>query len=263
MKKILNKLNNNKLKLILIIVLITLVVYIIVILKFIYNNKLAIDIINHDLNIKRIEKEHLVSEIVRVNIEKQDYIFLLDFDTDNSLQKFVTSNKSFNNKSFSPNDLVNISSNVVFDIKWKTQQLRKIVNDNLQLMANKFYEEFWEKMVVVSAYRSYNYQVWIKNRGCPDNLCAKAGYSEHQSGLAMDLWEVSTNYEWKNNKKLQRYYKWLSDNANAFGFHNTYQKWLEIDWYEIEPWHWRYLWEELSTYLKDNNLTIAEFYKQK
>jgi D-alanyl-D-alanine carboxypeptidase len=62
---------------------------------------------------------------------------------------------------------------------------------------------------------------------------------------------------------LKKYYKWLDENAYKYGFHNTYQKWLEIDWYEIEPWHWRYMWVELATYLKDNNLTIAEFYFNK
>jgi LAS superfamily LD-carboxypeptidase LdcB len=35
-----------------------------------------------------------------------------------------------------------------------------------------------------------------------------------------------------------------------------------VDWYEIEPWHWRYLWVELATYLKNKDLTIAEFYNE-
>jgi LAS superfamily LD-carboxypeptidase LdcB len=48
-------------------------------------------------------------------------------------------------------------------------------------LAEAFYEQFDEKILVVSSYRSYDYQAGIKARGCPDNLCAKAGHSEHQS----------------------------------------------------------------------------------
>jgi LAS superfamily LD-carboxypeptidase LdcB len=42
--------------------------------------------------------------------------------------------------------------------------------------------------------------------------------------LAVDLWDASTNYDWQTSKKLQKYYKWLNENAHNFGFHNTYQK---------------------------------------
>ena len=91
-------------------------------------------------------------------------------------------------------------------------------------MAKDFYNVLNTKLVVASAYRSYKYQVSIKKGGCPDNLCAKAGFSEHQSGLAVDLWEASTEYRWKTDLELKKYYKWLKNNAYKYGFHNTYQK---------------------------------------
>jgi LAS superfamily LD-carboxypeptidase LdcB len=59
------------------------------------------------------------------------------------------------------------------------------------------------------------------------------------------------------------YYNFLKQNAHKYWFHNTYQKWLEIDGYEIEPWHWRYLWIKFATYLKENNITLAQFYKNR
>jgi zinc D-Ala-D-Ala carboxypeptidase len=37
---------------------------------------------------------------------------------------------------------------------------------------------------------------------------------------------------------------------------------LDIDGYEIEPWHWRYLGVDLSTELKNKNITIAEYYNE-
>ena len=130
-------------------------------------------------------------------------------------------------------------------------------------MWKKFEQETWEKINVVSAYRSYDYQVWIKKWWCSDNLCANPGFSEHQTGLVVDLWSASSKDNWYSNVKLKKYFSWLNENAYKFGFHNTYQKWRDVDWYEIEPWHWRYLWVELATYLRENNLTFAEFYKEK
>lgn len=188
----------------------------------------------------------------------------LDLKNDSSIQKFVSSNISFNDKEYIPKGLEKLESEFVLDLKWWNQTLKKDANNSLQNLAKAFYEKFNKKLSVASAYRSYNYQVWIKNRWCPDNLCAKAWYSEHQSGLAVDIFEASTQEKWNNNQKLKSYYNWMNENAHYYWFHNTYQKWLEVDWYEIEPWHWRYVWLDLAHYLKENNLTFAEFYnKQK
>jgi D-alanyl-D-alanine carboxypeptidase len=60
-----------------------------------------------------------------------------------------------------------------------------------------------------------------------------------------------------NNRK---YYQWLTDNAHFRGFHNTYQKGIEIDGKMVEPWHWRYVGVELATYLHDSGQTFAEYF---
>jgi D-alanyl-D-alanine carboxypeptidase len=52
----------------------------------------------------------------------------------------------------------------------------------------------------------------------------------------------------------------MSKNAHKYGFHNSYQKWRKNDWYEIEPWHWRYIWEELAQYLYEEKITFSQFY---
>ncbi len=192
------------------------------------------------------------------SVNEENTVF--DPVSDNSIKKFVTSNKSFNDKKYVPSGLVKISSDYVYDSKWWSQVLRSVANEALQSMAKSFFEETWEKIEVVSAYRSYAYQKWIKAGWCSDKFCAKAWYSEHQTGLAMDLWSATSNSTWKNSEKLQKYYKWLDENAHKYGFHNTYQKWLKIDWYEIEPWHWRYVWVDLATNLRNNNMTLAQYY---
>jgi hypothetical protein len=53
------------------------------------------------------------------------------------------------------------------------------------------------------------------------NLAARPGYSQHESGRALDL--VITH---------EQTYRWLMAHANEFGFHRTVRG---------EPWHWEYI----------------------
>lgn len=141
--------------------------------------------------------------------------------------------------------------------------MRELAAENFEAMAEQFYRDTGEKMVVVSSYRSYAYQAGIKAGGCPDNLCAKAGYSEHQSGLTADLWSASSNEYWKSSARLMGYYAWLKEHAAEYGFHNPYQNGVSIDGYDIEPWHWRYMGPELALYLQKQDMTFAEFFMQR
>lgn len=184
----------------------------------------------------------------------------LDIISDDSVTKYVDPEVSFETLDYIPVDLQKVSSEFIRDVKWDLQ-LRSVAAESFKLLAQDFYENFWEKIDIVSSYRSYNYQAGIKSRGCPDTLCAKAGHSEHQSGLALDVWEASSAEDWNANKKLYTYFKWLSENAHLYGWHNPYRNGVDIDGYESEPWHWRYLWVELSSYLHEQNVTFAEYYK--
>jgi D-alanyl-D-alanine carboxypeptidase len=79
------------------------------------------------------------------------------------------------------------------------------------------------KIGIVSAYRSYEYQKVIKV-GCGDTWCAKPGYSEHQTGLVVDIFEASSEGNWRTTPSLMKYYLWLVKNSHLYGWHNTYQK---------------------------------------
>lgn len=265
MKEFINKIKENS-KVLCIIILLFLFLYLIILSFFLYSLNKELEIIKSDIKENKIQNELIKNKLLKIEAEKRkkiDFINNLDLKTDNSLTKFVNSSVSFNNKAYVPKNLEKIWSDYVYDSKWWRQVLRKEANEALQKLAEAFYKKFNKKMTVVSAYRSYAYQKWIKDRWCPDNLCSKPGYSEHQSGLAMDFFEATTKSQFLSNPKLVKYFNWLNENANKFGFHNTYQKWLKIDGYAIEPWHWRYMWVELATYLKENNITIAEFYFNK
>lgn len=50
----------------------------------------------------------------------------------------------------------------------------------------------------------------------------------------------------------------MRENAHRYGWTQSYQKGPIIDGYEIEPWHWRYVGEEMATFLKEMNLSYTQ-----
>ena len=121
-------------------------------------------------------------------------------------------------------------------------------------------------LVAVSGYRSYNrqnviYYNYIKKYGqqATDRFSAKPGYSEHQTGLAMDVSAKSVGYRLTQQFGNTKEGKWLASNAHTYGFIIRYPKDKEkITQYMYEPWHVRYIGEELATYLYINHFALEE-----
>lgn len=87
-----------------------------------------------------------------------------------------------------------------------------------------------------------------------DGIAARAGHSEHQTGLAFD---VGSGLESFGNTAAG---KWLETNCHKYGFIIRYPKYKElITGYNYEPWHIRYVGIEVATEIMENNLTLEEF----
>lgn len=116
-----------------------------------------------------------------------------------------------------------------------------------------------------SAYRSFSSQEKIYNGyvlqdgvALADTYSARAGHSEHQLGLTIDLKSTTmdTIYFEKTNE-----YTWLMDNAYQYGFIERYPLGKEyITGYQYEPWHWRYCGIDCATYIHNNKVTFDEYY---
>ena len=136
---------------------------------------------------------------------------------------------------------------------------------------------------VGGAYRSYSYQETLFNGKASqiasgkygvtdymDPLYQKAaaeartivmfpGCSEHQLGLAVDLYDkVYYNYVYENMN--QEFYAWLDEHCAEYGFIKRYptRKLLLTGW--DEPWHYRYVGVEAATFIMENGLCYEEFY---
>lgn len=199
----------------------------------------------------------------RQNWNNKNKLFLKEYinlEDDNSLYRYVSSSNPLNDTAYEPAMLVDVSSDYIIQ-RSKWMQLRPEANAALNDLWQAFYEAFWKNLYLVSAYRSYRLQKEILDAWCSRNRCAKAGTSEHQLGLTVDIHVWSNgrqNFSMSN--KNSEYYRRLEQNAHKFGWHNTFQKWVAIDGQMEEGWHWRYIGKSLATYLRENDLTLGEYY---
>lgn len=113
-----------------------------------------------------------------------------------------------------------------------------------------------------SGYRSYKsqkstYTSRVKSEGkkLADAYVAKPGFSEHQSGLCIDITNEG-KYFVKGTKEAD----WLAENCYKFGFIIRYPYGKKnITGIEYEPWHIRYVGKEAAKYIYDNGITLEEY----
>ena len=107
---------------------------------------------------------------------------------------------------------------------------------------------------VVSGYRSFDEQRGLKNAysvqyGAGANVfSADQGYSEHQLGTTIDFTtaELGGLTGFENTEA----YAWLQKHAHNYGFVLSYPK--DNAYYIFEPWHWRFVGEDLADDLDDS-----------
>lgn len=117
----------------------------------------------------------------------------------------------------------------------------------------------------MSAYRSYDYQKNLYNKYVnqysvkeADRISARPGFSEHQTGLTLD---VATSKHIYTDFDEADEYEWMLANAHRFGFIIRFPQGKEkITGYSFEAWHYRYLGEALASKVYDSKLTFDEYY---
>lgn len=113
-----------------------------------------------------------------------------------------------------------------------------------------------------SGFRSYELQQSLYNRYCnrdgkeaADRYSARPGHSEHQSGLALDLNEISSSFA--NTKEG----KWVEENCHKYGFILRYPKNKEAQTgYMYEPWHIRYVGTSHAERIYNSGLCLEEYF---
>lgn len=117
---------------------------------------------------------------------------------------------------------------------------------------------------IASGYRSYSYQERLYNNYTmvsgvdgADTYSARAGHSEHQTGLCFDLNSIDDSFAYTDEGK------WVNNNAHLYGFIIRYPKGNEsITGYQYESWHLRYVGVDLASKLYNDGewITMEEYY---
>lgn len=114
---------------------------------------------------------------------------------------------------------------------------------------------------IASGYRSYATQNWLYNnyvamdgKAAADTYSARPGHSEHQTGLAFDLNDVS-DYFANTDEGI-----WLANNCWKYGFIIRYPAGKEAKTgYKYEPWHVRYLGRDVAKAVYESGLCLEEY----
>ena len=177
----------------------------------------------------------------------------------------LVNKNNFLDKTYIPEDLVDSES------KYKNNVM--ICNKVLE-MFNLMKKDALDKgylIDIMSGYRCYEYQDKIYNKLVAEKglnyafrYIAKAGASEHQTGLAIDICVYRDNKCYIEHEIVDfEEIKWVMENAYKYGFILRFTKAnAYITGFRSEPWHYRYVGKKVAKYIYDNNISLEEYYAE-
>lgn len=196
---------------------------------------------------------------VKADNEWYDEDFVIKTDINKGILMLVN---KFNHldELYSPNNITEISNYYSY------------ANNSTKDEVYKAYKNMWNAakkeeltLIVTSSYRDYKTQDYLWNNYADSNgdewadtISARAGFSEHQSGLALDIVTYNTIM---NDFENTDEFKWLEKNAHKYGFILRYPKDKKnITGYDYESWHYRYVGEDVAKAIHKKNITFDEYY---
>ena len=200
--------------------------------------------------------------ITQVNIGLDNDYYTNTKETPYLNTNYILSNKYlYMPEDYIPKDLEAINSAYVAKSNMK---LVKEAKEQFESLAKAAKNDGYT-IRAMSSYRSYDYQVnlynnYVKQDGKKeaDTYSARPGFSEHQTGLVVDVDNAKASYtDFESTKE----FNWMQDNAHKYGFILRYPKdKVDITGYTYESWHYRYVGIEIATYIHEHNLTLDEYY---
>lgn len=136
-------------------------------------------------------------------------------------------------------------------------------------LAKQMYAADAGKLKLNSGFRSFKYQQQLfsaktNQYGKAGALLrsAKAGFSEHQTGLAVDVSAPAQGCEIQKCFGKTKAGKWIAENAWKFGFIIRYEETATaVTGYTYEPWHLRFVGKDLAKeYIQQKFTTLEEFF---
>lgn len=192
-----------------------------------------------------------IISIVNVGADSEWYTNTEKTNLDDGI-KMLVNKFHYLNEDYLPDDIVPISNWYAYE----GHSTKKEVYDHYVSMWKDANEQGLV-LLVNSSYRTFEEQQEQYDMS-NDDYASRPGYSEHQTGLALDI--VSDGVQGNEFENTDEF-KWLQENAHKYGFILRYPKDKEyITGYNYESWHYRYVGEELATKVKESGLTYDEYY---
>lgn len=202
-----------------------------------------------------------VVAITNVGADYEHYTNTKETDIDKDILMLV--NKyNYLSKNYEPENIVDVKNWYCYG----EAQLREEAYDAFINMFNAAKKDD-VTLIINSGYRNYKqqdetyqdfYEIYGEDEA--NKIAAKPGFSEHQTGLSIDLtsYDETADNSFENTKE----FKWLQKNAYKYGFILRYPKNKEkITGYDYESWHYRYVGIEVATKIKDLDITFDEYYE--
>ena len=212
-----------------------------------YRNK------NKDLSIEKV--------ITNVNIGLNDAYYTNTKESKyQNTYKILVNKYNYVTEKYIPENLEAVSS----EYSSKSLKLVSYAKEAFQEMAKAAKSENYT-IRAMSSYRDYAYQNTLYNNyakrdgyEAADTYSARPGYSEHQTGLAVD---IDNGKEYFTNFEKTKEFTWMQENAYKFGFILRFpENKVTETGYQYESWHYRYVGKEIAKYIHDNDLCFEEYY---
>lgn len=196
---------------------------------------------------------------VNMNLDKEKYEY-------KQAAKYLNTEKILVNKyyylepNYVPENLEPIDNQYAVN----NMKLVKIAKEAFEELAKAAKKENLS-IIAMSTYRSYDYQVNLYNRYAQqdgkenaDTYSGRPGHSEHQTGLAADVYNKTEPY---TNFEKTKEFEWMQKHAHEYGFILRFPKdKVNETGYQFESWHYRYVGLESAKYIKEHNISLEEYY---
>jgi D-alanyl-D-alanine carboxypeptidase len=190
-------------------------------------------------------------------------------DDPDSIWIIANKHRPLNPQKYIPSDLRAPDVALRLTPLYEEMQLREVAAKAVEQMFADAKKDKLDLMVA-SAFRAYSYQEGLykqyvsqQGQATADTQSARPGYSEHQTGLAIDIEPASKECEIETCFADTPEGKWIARNAYKYGFVLRYHEDKEdITGYIYEPWHLRYVGKPLALELRNqNDPTLEEYFE--
>ena len=191
--------------------------------------------------------------IVNVGLDRDPEVSAVQCDTSKG-QLMLINRYHYLDEKYKPKKLVAFK----MDYCYENQKALPEVVDAFMAMQKDCKRQTSAQLMVNSSYRDYKQQIATYKRN-DKRFVARAGFSEHQTGLALDVTSLQHPMRWPFDKSEEGI--WMREHCHEYGFILRYSKERQhIMKNSYEPWHLRYVGIETAKRIHDEGITFDEYY---